>query len=105
MRNNMKNKLDQIIQEINDHPEWNKNTKIRYAYIELGKLVHKDYMFFYTIQNNLLTQEKQKIEYNFETVERIMNTPNLFDYSVICRNTAEMLKYILTNCALYKKGL
>ena len=96
----MKNKLDQIIQEINDHPEWNKNTKIRYAYIELGKLVHKDYMFFYTIQNNLLTQEKQKIEYNFETVERIMNTPNLFDYSVICRNTAEMLKYILTNCGI-----
>ena len=94
----MKNKLDEIIKVINSHDDWDKNVKVRYAYIELGKLVHKDYMFFYTIQNNLLTQDKNKIEYSFDAIEHIMNTPNIFDYSVICRNTAEMLQYILSGC-------
>lgn len=37
----MLDELDRIITIINNS-SWNKNTKIRYAYLELGKLVHKD---------------------------------------------------------------
>lgn len=94
----MQEKLDNIINEINLHPEWNLNLKIRYAYIELGKLIHKDTMFFYTIQNNLLSQGKEALQYSIEQIDAIMNKENNFDYSTICRNAAEMLKYIYDNC-------
>ena len=94
----MIDQLNKIILNINSHGDWDNNTKIRYAYLELGKLVSKDAMFFYTIQNNLLTQEKDKIQYDFKTVNKIMNTENLFDYKVICRSSAEMLNYIFSKC-------
>lgn len=94
----MQEKLDNIINEINLHPEWDLNLKIRYAYIELGKLIHKDTMFFYTIQNNLLSQGKEALQYSIEQIDAIMNKENNFDYSTICRNAAEMLKYIYDNC-------
>ena len=76
----MEEELKRIISEINLHTKWSKNAKIRYAYIELGKLVSKDAMFFYTIQNNLLSQEKADIRYSKEEVERLMTESNIFDY-------------------------
>ncbi len=95
----MLEELNRIIDDINKS-NWNLNTKIRYAYLELGKLVHKDAFFFYTIQNNLLTQEKDKLQYSVDEIDRIMNTDNLFDYKVICRTSAEMLGYIFRNCGI-----
>lgn len=92
--------LDNIIKTINFHNEWTKNEKIRYAYIALGKIVHKDSMFFYTIQNNLLTDDKDKLKYNIDKIEKIIGTENYFDYSVVCRTSAEMLQYILKNCGI-----
>lgn len=89
--------LDKIIDVINNSG-WNKNTKIRYAYLELGKIVHKDVFFFYTIQNNLLTQEKNKLQYSIDEVDRIMNMDDLFDYKVICKTSADMLGYIFGKC-------
>lgn len=96
----MQEELDSIIAVINSHKEWSKNVRMRYAYIALGKIVHKDAMFFYTIQNNLLSKEKEDIRYSDEEVERLINTPDLFDYKVVCRNTAEMLVYILNRCGV-----
>lgn len=95
----MQEELNRIIDDINKS-NWNLNTKIRYAYLELGKLVHKDAFFFYTIQNNLLTQDKDKLQYSVDEIDRIMNTDNLFDYKVICRTSAEMLGYIFRNCGI-----
>ena len=96
----MEEELKRIISEINLHTKWSKNAKIRYAYIELGKLVSKDAMFFYTIQNNLLSQEKADIRYSKEEVERLMTESNIFDYKVVCKNAAEMLAYILSSCGI-----
>ena len=96
----MKEKLDLIIEEINRHSEWSKNAKMRYAYIELGKLVQKDAMFFYTVQNNLISQDKEDIRYSDEEVRRLIETSDLFDYKVVCKNSAEMLVYILKNCGI-----
>ena len=95
----MIDKLDRIISVINNS-SWDKNTKIRYAYLELGKLVHKDAFFFYTIQNNLLTQEKNKLQYSIDKIDEIMNTDDLFDYKVICKTSADMLGYIFRKCGL-----
>ena len=91
----MQEELNRIIDEINSHSNWSKNVKIRYAYIELGKLVSKDAMFFYTIQNNLLSKDKEDIRYPKEEIERIINSQDLFDYKVVCKNAADMLIYIL----------
>ena len=91
--------LDRIVNEINS-TSWNKLLKMRYAYIELGKLVHKNAMFFYTIQNNLLSQNKENLEYSIDEIENIINSDNRYDYSVICKNSAEMLKYIFDRCEI-----
>lgn len=93
----MLDELNRIVDVINNS-SWNTNTKIRYAYLELGKIVHKDAFFFYTIQNNLLTQEKNKLQYSIEEVDKIMNTDDLFDYKVICKTSADMLGYIFKKC-------
>lgn len=96
----MINELNRIVDEVNSHTSWNKLLKMRYAYIELGKLVHKNAMFFYTVQNNLLTQDKEKLEYSVDEIREIIETDNRYDYSVICKNSAEMLKYIFDRCGI-----
>ncbi len=96
----MKDELDNIVNEINMHTNWSKNAKIRYAYISLGKIVQKDAMFFYTIQNNLLSKDKEDIRYTRDEIERIIGTENLFDYKVVCRNSADMLAYILKKAGI-----
>ena len=95
----MKDELDRIVYEINSS-NWSKLEKMRYAYIELGKIVHKDIMFFYTIQNNLLGRNNRNLEYGIDRIEEIMNSDNRYDYSVICKNSAEMLKYIYEKCGI-----
>ncbi len=96
----MREQLDRIIEEIKRHPSWSKNVIMRYAYIALGRIVQKDTMFFYTIQNNLLSKEKDDLRYSRDEISRLINTPDLFDYKVVCRNSAEMLAYILNNCGV-----
>lgn len=96
----MEQELQRIINEINLHSEWPTNAKIRYAYIELGKLVSKDTLFFYTIQKNFEGQDKETLQYSYDKLNEIMNTENRFDYKVICRNSAEMLQHIFKNCGI-----
>lgn len=89
----MQEKLAIIIDNINANPNWNKNTKIRYAYIELGKIVHKNVDFFYTLYNKLGDKSLKTPELN-----EILN--NKLGESVICRTSAEMLKYIFDNTGI-----
>lgn len=92
----MQEKLDIIINTINSNPHWDKNTKIRYAYIELGKIVHKNVDFFYTLYNKLGNRNLTSIQLN-----EILN--NKIGYSVICKTTSEMLKYIFDNTGISSK--
>ena len=89
----MQEELNRIIDFINSRTDWGKLEKMRFAYIELGKLIHKDVFFFYTIQNNLLNG-KEEFQYDIDTIEQKVNSHNAFDYKVICKNSADMLKYI-----------
>lgn len=92
------NLLD-IIFTINSHNDWCKDAKIRYAYKQLGKLVHKDTWFFYTVKNKLLN-DKKSLSYSDDKVEYMITTDKNFDYAVICRNVAYMLKYIFDNTGI-----
>lgn len=80
--------VDNIINTINDHPEWDKLLKMRYAFLELGKNVHKDARFFYSLYNVL--GEKN---YTREEIEEIAETDELLD-QVTCHNSAKALKQI-----------
>lgn len=95
----MINNLFDIIFTINSHADWPKNAKIRYAYIELGKLVHKDTWFFYTVKNKLLN-DKKSLRYSDDIVEQMLSTDEGFDYSVICKNAANMLGFIFRNTGI-----
>ncbi len=111
----MIDELNRIIDTINSKSDWGNNEKIRFAYVELGKLVHKDIFFFYTIQYNLLNG-KEELQYDIDTIDRIINSEDNFDYKVICKNSADMLKYIFdhvgieseikrtTKVSIYKDG-
>lgn len=86
----MQEKIDLIIDNINNNPNWSKNVKIRYAYIELGKILHKNVDFFYTLYNKLGDRNLTSKELN-----EILNSD--FNEYVICKTTSEMLKYIFDN--------
>jgi len=92
----MQEKLDIIIENINNNPNWSQNVKIRYAYIELGKIIHKNVNFFYTLYNKLGDK-------NLKTPELNEILSNKFNESVICRTSAEMLKYIFDNTGISSK--
>ena len=93
----MTEELNRIIEVVNSS-NWNQNKKIRYIYIEIGKLIYKDVMFFYTIQNRLLTNKKNTLQYSISKIDEIMNTDDLFDYKVVCKTSADMLGYVFRNC-------
>lgn len=95
----MQQELNRIIDYINSRTDWGKLEKMRFAYIELGKLVHKDVFFFYTIQNNLLNG-KEDFQYDINTIDEMINSTNRFDYKVICKNSADMLKYIFDHVGI-----
>ena len=95
----MLDELTRIIDFINAKVEWNKLEKIRYAYVELGKLVSKDVFFFYTIQNNL-ANGKEKLQYDIDTIREIVNSTDRFNYKVVCKSSAEMLKYIFDHTGI-----
>ena len=94
----MIDELHRIINYINSQKNWGNDEKIRYAYLELGKLVHKDPLFFYTIKNFL--NKKEDIRYDIDTVDKMMNSNNRFDSAVICKNSADMLKYIFDHTGI-----
>ena len=94
--------LNHIILVINNMKSWDDDTKIRYAYIELGKLIHKNVMFFYTIQNNLKGADKEEIRLKSNDISDIMNDDSFIN-SVVCITSANMLKYIFDNTNIESK--
>lgn len=94
MNISMKEKLNNIIDIINSHEEWSKNVKLRYAYIELGKLVHKNVEFFYSLYDKL-----GDLNLDLDDFEAVLNNPEFTD-NVMCRDSANMLKYIFDNTGI-----
>lgn len=90
----MKEKLNNIIEVINSHEEWSKNVKLRYAYIELGKIVHKNVEFFYSLYDKL-----SYMNLDLDDFEAISHNPEFTD-NVMCRDSANMLKYIFDNTGI-----
>ena len=89
----MESIINDIIQIINNS-DWNVDKKIRYAYLELGKHIHKNVEFFYTLFNKI-----KNGKYSSDEIKTIY-TSNLFTDNVICRDVVLMLKYIFDNCGI-----
>lgn len=90
----MNEKLNNIIKVINEHKEWSQNIKLRYAYIELGKLVHKNVEFFYSLYDKL-----SYLNLDMDDLEAVLNNDE-FTNNVMCRDSAMMLKYIFDNTGI-----
>lgn len=84
--------ISQIINRINSETGWSNNQKIRYAYIELGKNIHKNFEFFYSCFD--VMHEKN---YTPEQLMQIYNNEEFTNFT-ICKDCVRMLKYIFDNC-------
>lgn len=89
--------IDNIINTINSHSEWDTLLKMRYAFLELGKNVHKDARFFYSLYNVL--GEKN---YSRSEIEEILSTDEFLE-NVTCHNSAKELKYIFDHTGIESK--
>ena len=93
VQNIMQEQINKIINDVNEHASWNLNTKIRYIYIELGKIVHLNYRFFYSIYQLLDNSTKYTVD---ELKDMYDNTKPT--YYAICKDLAYMLKMIFDGC-------
>lgn len=89
----MDNIIDDIINTINNS-DWSLNKKIRYAYLELGKNIHKNVEFFYTLFNKITAGKYSSVEIK-DIYARELSTD-----SVICRDVVLMLKKIFDSCGI-----
>jgi len=93
---------DQIINGIN--PSWTNIQKIRYVYLELGKVLTKDADFFISAQKKF---DSKKL--TFEDLNDIYNSDNgrITDdkIAVICRSSCYILKDILKDIGIQSKVL
>ena len=96
----MNKEIERIISSIKNNPSWDKNTIMRYAYLELGKLLHKDSKFFYTIQGNLQGDCKKSFRYTVDEIDTIMNSADRDTYNVICYTTASLLKKVFDSVGI-----
>jgi len=90
----MNSEIERIISTIKNNPSWDKNTIMRFTYLELGKLLHKDSKFFYTIQGNLQGDCKRSFRYTVDEINNIMNNADRETYDVICYTAASLLKKV-----------
>lgn len=90
--------IQKIIDEINSKEDWSLNEKIRYAYLELGKNVHLNTDFFYSLYG--LMHEEYRLSY--EQLQEIYNNQGT-TYDVMCRDCARMLKMIFDGCNIKSK--
>ena len=94
----MNEKIKEIISEINEQKNWSLNQKIRYAYIELGKNIHLNAKFFYSLYQLL----DEDTKYSVDEIREIYSNLKPSSY-VICRDCAYMLKIIFDNCGINSK--
>lgn len=71
------------------HDDWSTLYKIRYVYIELGKLLEKDTDFFFSVDNKL--GEKNL---SFEEIKNAYENETKLSTSVICKSSSLILKMI-----------
>ena len=91
----MKEKLIEIINTINSHEDWNNLQKMRYAYIEIGKNVHLNAKFFYSLYQVL----DENNTFSLDEIKEIYSN-NKPVYDVICRDCAIMLKTVFDACGI-----
>lgn len=94
----MENVIKKISETINSKSTWNINQKIRYAYTELGKNIHLNARFFYSLYQLMDKDVKYSIEELRDIYTNLKPT-----YFVICRDCAIMLKMIFDNCDIKSK--
>lgn len=70
--------------------EWSNLTKIRYAYVELGKYLQKDTDFFFSVDKKL-----GENNLSYEEIAAIYNDDVVLSTSVICKSASVLLKTIL----------
>ncbi len=70
--------------------EWSSLTKIRYAYVELGKYLQKDTDFFFSVDKKL-----GENNLSYEEIAAIYNDDVVLSTSVICKSASVLLKTIL----------
>jgi hypothetical protein len=85
--------IERIIAEINSKTDWTLDDKIRYAYIELGKNVHLNVEFFYSLYGLI----HEDCSLSFEQLKNIYDNIKP-TYNVICKDCARMLKMIFDKC-------
>lgn len=85
--------IQRIIEDINSKNDWTLNEKIRYAYLELGKNVHLNTEFFYSLYG--LMHDDYKL--SFQELKKIYDNINP-TYDVICKDCSRMLKMIFDGC-------
>lgn len=94
----MQEELNKIINIINSS-NWSTDAKIRFVYVELGKLLSKNILFFYTLQGNLDGKDKQNLKLTSEQIGEILNSDEFSD-TVVCKITAKMLAYVFDNTGI-----
>lgn len=90
---NLENEIQRIINLID--PTWNELEKVRFVYIEVGKIIEKNTEFFFTqsdkLQRNALS-EKEMSKINNVTKKSLEEDEEW--YRVICRSAAVLLKEV-----------
>ena len=90
-------KIDEVANSILSgiNPNWSNLYKIRYIYLELGKILSKDTDFFFSCDNKLF-------EYNlsYEEIKDIYESTTGKDFKVICRSACEILRYVLKKAGI-----
>ena len=94
----MNEKIEEIINKINSQTNWTLNQKIRYAYIELGKNIHLNAKFFYSLYQVLDKDTKYSIDELRELYAKVKPSAQ-----VMCRDCAYMLKMIFDKCGINSK--
>ena len=70
-------------------PEWDDLHKIRYVYIEVGKVIARDTDFFFSVDNKL-----EESNLSVEEIKKIYESEDGREMAVICKSAAMILKKI-----------
>lgn len=88
--------INDIVGRVNK--DWSTLTKIRFAYVELGKCLQKNTDFFFSVDNKL-----QDNNLSFDEIESIYNEEVVLSTEVICRSSSILLKAILDRLGIESK--
>lgn len=92
--------IDNIIEKIINgiHPNWSTIYKIRYVYIELGKVLSKNTDFFFSVDRKL-TEDNM----SFKEIKEAYEKEDNLSTSVICKSSSVILKMIYDRLGISSK--